>query len=75
MIYRLLLQHQVLYIKLSLTNGEIIDIESPSDFPDPATELKTIYEPMINAQLLLPKEYLGNIIKLMPRKTWRTKRS
>ena len=53
----------VLYkVKLEHT-GETIDIESPSDFPDPS-KLEAIYEPMIDATILMPKEYLGVIIKL-----------
>jgi len=49
--------------KIKLTNGDIIEIESPSDFPEPQ-RIETIYEPMINATLLLPAQYLGNVLKL-----------
>ncbi len=52
----------VLY-KVKLTSGTMIDVESPSDFPDPA-RIDTIYEPMIDATILMPSKYLGSIIKL-----------
>lgn len=53
----------VLYkIKLNFT-GEVVNIESPSDFPDPQ-KIDTVSEPIINATIIVPKEYLGNIIKL-----------
>src|SRR5436190_4951859 len=52
----------VLYkIKLAHT-GEMIDIESPSDFPDPQ-RIEAIFEPIIDATILMPKQYLGSIIK------------
>lgn len=53
----------VLYkVKLKYT-GEMIDIESPSDFPD-AQKIETIMEPIIDATIILPKEYLGIIMQL-----------
>ena len=38
--------------------GEIVDIESPADFPEPQ-KIEEILEPMINATIILPKQYLG----------------
>lgn len=52
----------VLY-KIKLKNGEEISIETPSDFPDPSS-IDLIYEPMISATIIVPKEYLGNMINL-----------
>lgn len=53
----------VLYkIKLEHTN-EIIDVENPSDFPEP-NKINTIYEPIIDATILLPTKYLGAVLKL-----------
>jgi translation factor GUF1, mitochondrial len=49
-------------VKLRYT-GEIIDIESPSDFPDPI-KIEAILEPMIDATIIVPKEHLGAIIGL-----------
>jgi len=56
----------VLY-KLHMKNGEKIDIERPSDFPDPS-KIEQILEPIINATIIVPKKYLGNIIKLCEEK-------
>lgn len=57
----------VLYkVKLAYT-GEMISIESPSDFPDPQ-KIDTVYEPIIDATIIMPKIYLGSIIKLCQEK-------
>lgn len=52
----------VLY-KVKLTNGETIDIENPSDFPEPQ-RIEAIYEPIIDATIILPSQYLGTVLKL-----------
>jgi translation factor GUF1, mitochondrial len=53
----------VLYkVKLAHKNS-IIDIESPSDFPD-SQQIDTILEPTINATIITPTPYLGPIITL-----------
>ena len=52
----------VLY-KIELQNGEKLDIENPADFPDPSS-IKEINEPIINASIMTPKEYLGGIMTL-----------
>jgi translation factor GUF1, mitochondrial len=39
------------------------DIENPSEFPEPQT-METILEPIIKATVIVPKEYLGNIMTL-----------
>lgn len=53
----------VLYkIKMKYTN-QIVDIENPSDFPEPHT-IEEICEPVIDATILLPNRYLGSIIDL-----------
>jgi elongation factor 4 len=57
----------VLYkVKLKHT-GEMVDVETPSDFPDPG-RIEEIYEPIINATIIVPKKYLGNIITLCEEK-------
>lgn len=40
-----------------------IDVEQPSDFPDPS-QIDAILEPIIEATIILPKAYLGNIMQL-----------
>lgn len=47
--------------------GEIIDVETPSDFPDPS-QIDEIYEPIITATIIVPKAYLGNIMTLCEEK-------
>lgn len=57
----------VLYrIKLAHSQ-KIIDVDSPSDFPEPQ-QIDTILEPIINATIITPTTYLGNIIKLCEEK-------
>jgi translation factor GUF1, mitochondrial len=57
----------VLYkIKMAHT-GETITIENPSEFPDPHA-IEEILEPVINATIIVPKEYLGNMLKLCEEK-------
>ena len=57
----------VLYKVKNKYSDDTIDVESPSDFPDPGT-IETIYEPVIDATIIVPKEYLGNLIKLCEKK-------
>jgi len=53
----------VLY-KLKLKNSnELIDLENPSDFPE-SNRIEEISEPIINATIITPTQYLGNMIKL-----------
>jgi elongation factor 4 len=53
----------VLYRVELAHSGKIIDIESPAEFPDPH-QIETILEPIINATIITPATYLGNIISL-----------
>lgn len=52
----------VLY-KVKLTNGEEIVVENPSKFPE-EVKIDAVYEPMVNATIITPQEYLGNIMTL-----------
>jgi len=45
-------------------NGDRIDIQNPFDLPE-AMKIDTIYEPYIKATILVPNDYLGNVIKLL----------
>lgn len=57
----------VLYkVKLAHT-GVILDLESPADFPD-ANQIDEVLEPMITGTIIVPKEYLGNMIILCEEK-------
>jgi len=49
--------------KVHKVNGEIIDLQNPSNMPDP-TYIEKIEEPWIKATIITPDEYLGTIIKI-----------
>lgn len=53
--------------KVHLTNGEILELHNPSDMPN-QTQIDYIEEPWILAQIILPDEYLGNVLKLCEEK-------
>eukprot|EP01029_Cantina_marsupialis_P005774 TRINITY_DN162737_c0_g1_i1.p1 TRINITY_DN162737_c0_g1~~TRINITY_DN162737_c0_g1_i1.p1 ORF type:complete len:556 (-),score=150.03 TRINITY_DN162737_c0_g1_i1:135-1802(-) len=46
------------------TDGEKIEIQNPSELPEP-NYIETIYEPYVKATILVPDEFLGNVIKLL----------
>lgn len=45
------------------TNGEVIQIHNPSDLPE-VNHIEMIREPIIRANILVPQEYVGNVISL-----------
>ncbi len=45
------------------TDGEIIQIHNPSDLPE-VNYIEEIREPIIRANILVPQEYVGNVISL-----------
>jgi GTP-binding protein LepA len=49
--------------KVTMTNGEVIELHNPADLPDPV-KIETIAEPWIKATILTPDEYLGSVLKL-----------
>ncbi|MGH8744181.1 MAG: translation elongation factor 4 [Burkholderiales bacterium] len=46
-----------------LRNGEVLEIENPSKLPDPS-KIEEIREPVINATVLVPQDYVGPVITL-----------
>jgi GTP-binding protein LepA len=44
-------------------SGELIHIENPAALPDPS-KIEEVREPVINATILVPQDYLGNVITL-----------
>ena len=46
-----------------MSDGAEIEVHIPSDFPDPG-RIAEIREPMIEASILTPKEYIGQIMEL-----------
>ncbi len=60
----------VLYnIKMAHT-GEVVTIENPSEFPE-RNHIDEILEPMIDSTIIVPQQYLGNVIKLCEEKRGR----
>lgn len=49
--------------KAHLTDGKVLDINAPSEMPDP-TRMDHIEEPYIKAQIITKSEYIGAIINL-----------
>ena len=50
--------------RITLTGGEVIEVENPSRWPDP-TMIARIEEPVIIAKILTNEEYVGGILKLV----------
>jgi len=53
--------------KIHMNNGEIKNLQNPSNLPDP-TLIKMIEEPWIKATIITPDQYLGSIMKLCQNK-------
>lgn len=45
-------------------DGEKITIQNPSELPEP-NYVETIFEPYVKSTILVPDEFLGNVIKLL----------
>ncbi len=50
--------------QISLLNGEELDIKSAADLPDPA-KISEIREPWIRGEIVVPQDYVGNVIQLI----------
>ncbi len=53
--------------KIHQRNGEILNVHSPADMPDP-TKIDFMEEPWIKATIMTPEEYLGNVLELCTQK-------
>jgi GTP-binding protein LepA len=49
--------------QVTKTNGEVVLVDNPSYMPQ-LGEIEKVEEPFIRAQIILPTEYVGNIMKL-----------
>tara|TARA_R110002167_G_scaffold83583_6_gene226951 strand:+ start:1422 stop:3221 length:1800 start_codon:yes stop_codon:yes gene_type:complete len=49
--------------ELVLKNGETIKVDNPSRLPDPSL-VEEMREPIVQANILVPQDYLGNVISL-----------
>ena len=49
--------------RVTMTSGETVMIDNPSNYPDPA-RIDVAEEPVVKANILAPKEYVGGIMDL-----------
>ncbi len=49
--------------KVTTTNGDVITIDNPTNLP-PVTEVDSMEEPIVKATIMVPTEYVGNIMEL-----------
>lgn len=49
--------------KVETTKGEIKMVDNPAYLP-PVNDIKAIYEPIVEANILVPQEHVGNVITL-----------
>ncbi len=45
------------------TDGEMLEIQNPTNLP-PVSEINYIEEPMVEAEIMAPKDYVGNIMDI-----------
>lgn len=49
--------------ELLLKSGEVVSVDNPSDLPDPS-KVEEFREPVADVHVLVPQDYLGNVITL-----------
>lgn len=49
--------------KVCKTNGEMVWVDNPTNLPDPA-EIDYMEEPIVKATIMVPKDYVGNVMEL-----------
>ena len=49
--------------KIHKTNGEVFEIYNPMDLP-PTGEISYIEEPIMKAEIMIPKEFVGNVMEV-----------
>ncbi|WP_067869021.1 translation elongation factor 4 [Neptuniibacter marinus] len=49
--------------ELEMNNGDVVKIDSPSKLPDPGS-INEMREPIVEANILVPQDYLGQVIGL-----------
>ena len=52
--------------KVHKTTGEVVDLYNPTELPS-SPEISYIEEPIVKAEIMLPKEFVGNIMRNMSR--------
>lgn len=53
--------------KIMKTNGEVIELTNPSNMPSPS-EIESMEEPIVNASIICPSEFVGAIMDLCQNK-------
>ncbi|MCG8338083.1 MAG: translation elongation factor 4 [Proteobacteria bacterium] len=59
----LLITSPTVIYHVTTTKGEVLKIENPAQLPEP-TEIEYVEEPYILATIIIPKDYIGNVMKL-----------
>jgi GTP-binding protein LepA len=49
--------------KITISSGEILDIDNPTNMP-PAAEIEKMEEPVVKATIMAPAEYVGSVMEL-----------
>ncbi|MBR6719885.1 MAG: translation elongation factor 4 [Clostridia bacterium] len=49
--------------RIEKSDGEVVLVDNPANLPKP-TEIAAMYEPMVNADIMTPTEYVGAIMEL-----------
>ncbi|MBE5817341.1 MAG: elongation factor 4, partial [Clostridiales bacterium] len=49
--------------KIKKMNGEELEISNPTNMPSPS-EIEEMHEPIVNASIMLPNEYVGSVMEL-----------
>lgn len=53
--------------RIKKSNGEVLEIQNPTNMP-PATEIEYMEEPIVDASIMTPTEYVGAIMELCQNK-------
>jgi len=49
--------------KITLTNGDVVEIDNPSNYPE-QQRIEFVEEPYVKAAIIVPKDYVGAIMEL-----------
>lgn len=53
--------------RMEMTDGTTQELHNPADYPD-VVKIRTMYEPWIKSTIMVPDEYLGNVLTLCTEK-------
>ena len=54
--------------RVNMDNGEVRVIDNPCEFPDQGRGRVSVEEPFINGKIIVPKDYVGNVMELCQEK-------